>query len=108
VCFSGIEAVDAEVERAVDRFDEVGFLDAAVAAADFPTAESDCRDLDAGLSERTIFHIGVLLIAGCCGTLPQPCRWRVGARCSKERQRSGAGPPPLLPDCPASRCAARC
>src|SRR5262249_6051293 len=56
VCLGGVETVDTKIERAVDRFDEFGFLDTAVAAADFPATDPDGGDLKAGLAEWTIFH----------------------------------------------------
>ena len=56
VALGGVEAVDAEVERAPDGAHELRLLDVAVAAADLPAAEADGRDLEAGPSERSLLH----------------------------------------------------
>src|SRR5262249_14247391 len=56
VSLGGIEAVDAEVEGAVDGARELGFFDVAVAARDLPAAEPDGRDLEPGPAERSVFH----------------------------------------------------
>ena len=56
VALGGVEAVDAEVERAADGAHELRLLDVAVAAADLPAAVADGRDLEAGPSERSMLH----------------------------------------------------
>ena len=63
VALGGVEAVDAEVERATDRADELRLLDVAVAAADLPAAVADGRDVEPGPSERSMFHRVSRLVA---------------------------------------------
>ena len=52
---------NADVERAINRLDEFGFFDTAVAAADLPAAETYRRNVNAGLAEFAIFHFSRLL-----------------------------------------------
>src|ERR1700683_3195599 len=59
----GIEAVKSYVQRPIDCFDELGFFDAPVTTADFPAAKTYRGDIDAGLTERTIFHVLCLLVS---------------------------------------------
>ena len=69
VALGGVEAVDAEVERAADRAAELRLLDVAVAAADLPAAEADGRDVEPGPSERSMFHRVPLVAASVSGVL---------------------------------------
>src|SRR5205814_1039161 len=57
VSFRSVEAVDAAVEGAAYRLDEVALLDAAVAAADLPASETDRGNVDPGLSKFSVFHL---------------------------------------------------
>ena len=56
VPLGGVEAVDAEVERAPDGAGEFRLLDPPVAAADLPAAEADGRDLEPRPSEWSLLH----------------------------------------------------
>src|SRR5207245_1987994 len=56
VPLGGVEAVDAEVERASDGADELRLLDVSVPTADLPAAVADCGHLESGLPERSKFH----------------------------------------------------
>src|SRR5208283_5953753 len=56
VRLGGIEAVDAEIERAINRFDELGFLDTAVAAANLPASEAHGGNLNTGPAKWSEFH----------------------------------------------------
>src|SRR5204863_8345506 len=58
VALGGVEAVDAEVEGPSNRPRELLGLDAPVAAADLPAAETDGRYVEAGLPERPVPHRG--------------------------------------------------
>ena len=58
VPLGGVEAVDAEVERAAHGADELRLLDLPVAAADLPAAEADRRDLESRPSEWSPLHGG--------------------------------------------------
>src|SRR6516162_3340539 len=53
----GVEAGDAVVDRLLYSARELGFVDPAIGAADFPAPEADRRDLDAGLAELPVFHV---------------------------------------------------
>jgi hypothetical protein len=56
VGFSGVEAIDAVVDRRLDGAPELALVDPAVGAADLPATEPDRRDLEVGLAELPVFH----------------------------------------------------
>src|SRR6516165_513719 len=56
VGFGSVEARDAVIDRTLNGAFELDPVDAAVRAADFPAAEPDRRDLQAGFAELPVFH----------------------------------------------------